>query len=178
MAKRGRPIKWEEAFKKYQSTARYYTNRARTQLNDRYIQDIDQFKEQVMSYREMYNWGVAKATSFLAQKASLNEASLNQISALQRTAALAGQNLSFKTAVDIFRSAKDEEIDYIKNVVAKNGWTSEQELIDAVRSGELTISELYKYLVVWQNPDPEGKTPGAGVEDRKKWISQNIFGSN
>ena len=27
---RGRPIKWEEAFKKYQTTARYYTKRANT----------------------------------------------------------------------------------------------------------------------------------------------------
>lgn len=168
MAKRGRPIKWEEAFKKYQSTARYYTNRARTQLNDRYIQDIDQFKEQVMSYREMYNWGVAKATSFLAQKASLNEASLNQISALQRTATLAGQNLSFKAAVGIFRSASNEDYSDIKKMVQANGWETEDELIDAVRSGDLTISELYKYLVA--------TIPSAA--ERKKWISQNIFGSN
>ena len=168
MAKRGRPVKWEEAFKKYQSTARYYTNRARTQLNDRYIRDIDQFKEQVTSYREMYNWGVAKATSFLAQKASLNEASLNQISALQRTAALAGQNLSFKAAVGIFRSASDEEFSDIKKMVQANGWETEEELIDAVRSGDLTISELYKYLV----------TTIPSAAERKKWISQNIFGSN
>ena len=96
---------------------------------------------------------------------------------LQSEAAKLGKNINLALGAKIFRSAKDEEIDYIKDVVAKNGWTSEEELIDAVRSGELTISELYKYLVVWRNPDPEGKTPGAGVEDRKEWISQNIFGS-
>ena len=175
MAKRGRPIKWEEAFKKYQSTALYYTKRANTQLSDEYIRDIDQFKEQVMSYRDVYDWSVAKATSFLAQKAGLNNASLNQLRALQSEAAKLGKNINLALGAKIFRSAKDEEIDYIKKVVQKYGWTSKQELIDAVRSGELTISELYKYLVVWQ--DPEGKTPGAGVEDRKEWISQNIFGS-
>lgn len=175
MAKRGRPIKWEEAFKKYQSTAQYYTKRANTRLSDEYIRDIDQFKEQVMSYRDVYDWSVAKATSFLAQKAGLNNASLNQLRALQSEAAKLGKNINLATGAKIFRSAKDEEIDYIKKVVAKNGWTSKQELIDAVRSGELTISELYKYLVIWQ--DPEGDTPGAGVEDRKEWISQNIFGS-
>lgn len=177
MAKRGRPIKWEKAFKKYQSTAQYYTKRANTRLSDEYIRDIDQFKEQVMSYRDVYDWSVAKATSFLAQKAGLNNASLNQLRALQSEAAKLGKNINLATGAKIFRSAKDEEIDYIKKVVAKNGWTSKQELIDAVRSGELTISELYKYLVVWQDPDPEGDTPGAGVEDRKEWISQNIFGS-
>lgn len=177
MAKRGRPIKWEEAFKKYQSTALYYTKRANTQLSDEYIRDIDQFKEQVMSYRDVYDWSVAKATSFLAQKAGLNNASLNQLRALQSEAAKLGKNINLALGAKIFRSAKDEEIDYIKKVVQKYGWTSKQELIDAVRSGELTISELYKYLVIWQDPDPEGKTPGAGVEDRKEWISQNIFGS-
>lgn len=175
--KRGRPVKWEEAFKKYQSTAQYYTKRANTQLSDQYIRDIDHFKEQVRSYRDIYNWSVAKATSFLAQKAGLNDASLNQIRALQSEAARLGKNVNLAVGAEIFRSAKDEEIDYIKEVVAKHGWESEQELIDAVHSGELTISELYKYLVVWKNPDPEGKTPGAGVEDRKEWISQNIFGS-
>ena len=87
MAKRGRPIKWEEAFKKYQSTALYYTKRANTRLSDEYIRDIDQFKEQVMSYRDVYDWSVAKATSFLAQKAGLNNASLNQLRALQSEAA-------------------------------------------------------------------------------------------
>ena len=175
--KRGRPVKWEEAFKKYQSTAQYYTKRANTQLSDQYIRDIDHFKEQVRSYRDIYNWSVAKATSFLAQKAGLNDASLNQIRALQSEAARLGKNVNLAVGAEIFRSAKDEEIDYIKDVVAEHGWTSEQELIDAVHSGELTISELYKYLVVWRNPDPEGKTPGAGVEARKEWISQNIFGS-
>lgn len=173
--KRGRPIKWEEAFKKYQSTAQYYTKRANTELSDQYIRDIDHFREQVESYRDIHNWSVAKATSFLAQKAGLNDASLNQIRALQSEAAVLGKNINLATGAKIFRSAKDEDIDYIKKVVAKYGWTTKQELIDAVHSGELTISELYKYLVIWQ--DPEGETPGDGVEDRKEWISQNIFGS-
>ena len=130
-----------------------------------------------MSYRDVYDWSVAKATSFLAQKAGLTNASLNQLRALQSEAAKLGKNINLALGAKIFRRAKDEEIDYIQKVVQQSGWTSKQELIDAVRSGELTISELYKYLVVWQDPDPEGKTPGAGVEDRKEWISQNIFGS-
>ena len=81
--KRGRPIKWEEAFKKYKLTALYYTNRANTQLSSHYIQDIDQFKEQVTSYRETYGWTVGKATSVLAQKAGMNDATLSQVQALQ-----------------------------------------------------------------------------------------------
>lgn len=177
MAKRGRPIEWEKAYQKYQSTAQWYTKRAKTMLNENYIRDIDKFKEQVMNYRDVYDWGVAKATSFLAQKAALNDASLQQVSMLQSAAARAGKNINFVTAVDIFRSAKDEEIDYIRGLVEEHGWSSEQELIDGVRNGEMTISELYKYLVIWENPDKDGNTPGASVEDRKEWISQNIFGS-
>lgn len=169
MAKRGRPIKWEEAFDKYKSTARYYTKRAGTRLNDRYIRDIDDFKEQVSGYRDTYGWGVAKATSFLAQTASLNHASLKQIQALQSVAEeFGGEKMSFKQAVLTFESGSVVETGDVIELVEANGWDTPEKLAAAVRGGEMTISELNKYL---QTGIPRAK-------DRRDWISQNVFGSD
>ena len=169
MAKRGRPIKWEEAFEKYRSTAQFYTKRAGTRLNDRYIRDIDIFKEQVSGYRDTYGWGVAKATSFLAQTASLNQASLKQVQALQRVAEeFGGEKMPFKQAVLAFESGSVVETGDVIELVEANGWDTDAELAAAVRSGEMTISELYKYL----------QTDIPSTKERKDWISQNIFGSD
>ena len=169
MAKRGRPIKWEEAFDKYKSTAQFYTKRAGTRLNDRYIRDIDEFKEKVSGYRETYGWGVAKATSFLAQTASLNQASLKQVQALQRVAEeFGGEKLTFKQAVLTFESGSMFDADDVIDLVEANEWNTPEKLAAAVRGGEMTISELYKYL----------QTDIPGTKERRDWISQNVFGSD
>ena len=166
--KRGRPIKWESAFEKYKSTALYYTKRAGTLLNDRYIQDISQFKAQVSEYRKKYGWTVAKTTSFLAQGAALNGASLKQIAALQNiTDEFEGRHLTFKQAVLAYEKGSVYDKSDVIDLVEANGWDTDAKLAAAVASGEMTISELYIYL--------KDRIPSA--KDRKEWISQNIFGS-
>ena len=170
MAKRGRPIKWEEAFKKYQSTARYYTSRANTQLSAHYIQDIDQFKEQVMGYRDTYGWTVGKATSVLAQKAGMNDATLNQVQALQSARMRqTGNYVSLAAAAAMF-SPRNKETEDIMNLAHSLGIETEEELAEAGRNGELSLSEVNIILV-----------RQFGITDsrnRSHWISQNIFGSD
>ncbi len=167
--KRGRPIKWEEAFKKYQLTALYYTNRANTQLSSHYIQDIDQFKEQVTGYRETYGWTVGKATSVLAQKAGMNDATLSQVQALQRARMKqTGNYVSLAAAANMFSPRNKENEDVLK-LAHSLGIETEEELAEAGRNGELSLSEVNIILV-----------RQFGVMDsqsRKNWISQNIFGS-
>ena len=166
--KRGRPIKWESAFEKYKSTAQYYTKRAGTMLNDRYIQDISHFKVQVSEYRKKYGWTVAKTTSFLAQGASLNGASLKQIAALQNVAEeFEGRHMTFKQAVLAYEKGSVYEKSDVIELVESNGWDTDAKLAAAVANGERSISELYIYL--------KDKIPS--TKDRRDWISQNIFGS-
>lgn len=169
MAKRGRPIKWEEAFKKYQSTARYYTNRAKTNLSSHYIQDIDQFKEQVMGYRDTYGWTVGKATSVLAQKAGMNDATLNQVQALQSARMKqTGNYVSLADAAYMF-SPKNKETEDVMKLAKSLSIETEEELAEAGRNGVLSLSEVNIILV-----------RQFGITDsyaRKNWISQNIFGS-
>ena len=169
MAKRGRPIKWEEAFKKYQSTARYYTNRANTKLSAHYIQDIDQFKEQVMGYRDTYGWTVGKATSVLAQKAGMNDATLSQVQALQSARMRqTGNYVSLAAAANMF-SPRNKETEDVMKLAKSLSIETEEDLAEAGQSGELSLSEV-NILLVRQ----------FGIMDsyaRKSWISQNIFGS-
>lgn len=169
MAKRGRPIKWEEAFKKYQSTARYYTNRAKTKLSANYIQDIDQFKEQVMGYRDIYGWTVGKATSVLAQKAGMNDATLSQVQALQSARMKqTGNYVSLAAAANMF-SPRNKETEDVMKLAKSLSIETEEDLAEAGQSGELSLSEVNIILV-----------RQFGITDsraRKNWISQNIFGS-
>lgn len=167
--KRGRPIKWEEAFKKYKLTALYYTNRANTQLSSHYIQDIDQFKEQVMGYRETYGWNVGKATSVLAQKAGMNDATLSQVQALQSARMKqTGNYVSLAAAAAMF-SPRNKETEDVLKLAKSLSIETEEELAEAGRNGELSLSEVNIILVRQFN-----------ITDsyaRKNWISQNIFGS-
>ena len=167
--KRGRPIKWEEAFKKYKLTALYYTNRANTQLSAHYIQDIDQFKEQVMGYRETYGWTVGKATSVLAQKAGMNDATLSQVQALQSARMKqTGQYVSLAAAANMFSPRNKENEDILK--LAKSlSIETEEELAEAGRNGELSLIEV-NVILVRQFDITDSYA-------RKNWISQNIFGS-
>ena len=170
MAKRGRPIKWEEAFKKYKLKALYYTNRANTELSAHYIKDIDQFKEQVTGYRETYGWTVGKATSVLAQKAGMNDATLNQVQALQSARMRqTGNYVSLAAAAAMF-SPRNKETEDIMNLAHSLGIETEEELAEAGRNGELSLSEVNIILV-----------RQFGITDsrnRSHWISQNIFGSD
>ena len=182
MAKRGRPIEWGKAFERYNSTARHYAKVAGTKLNaDWDFKDIDQFKEQVSSYRDTYGWDVAKTTSFLAQHAGLNGVSLKQLNAFRATAAeIVEGPVSMKSAAAAFYSPASEfrtkeEKEAVRNAlkesmtarVAEKGWTDRSELADAVKKGEMTLAELNAYLSVDTTDSYE----------RAEWISQNIFGS-
>lgn len=178
MAKRGRPIGWRKAYNAYRKTVDYYTKKLGTMKNEWYMTDFHQFKERVTSQREIMEnkWTVAKTVSYFAQKASLNEMTIKQIEELRRVGKEFGKRLSFAKAVSVFRSAKDEETKYIMNLVNENEWwdgddrqASIERLSAAVVNGELTISEMYRFLA----------TVGiAGTDERRDLISQNIFGSN
>ena len=177
MAKRGRPINWEKAYKTYQKTVNYYTEKLGTTKNDWYMADFHQFKERVMSQRDIKkSWTVAKTTSYFAQKASLNGVTINQINELRSVGKEFGKRMSFLKAVDIFRSANNEETKYIVKLVNNNGWWDDDDyqlsierLSTAVVNGELTISEMYKFLA------SQGITD---TKERRDIISQNVFGSD
>lgn len=177
MAKRGRPINWEKAYKTYQKTVNYYTEKLGTTKNDWYVSDIDAFKEKVTSQRDINKkWSVAKTVSYYAQKSSLNGVTINQINELRTVGTEFGENISFSKAVKIFRSAATEDLRDIKDFVKDNGWWDEDDyqlsmenLSGAVMRGELTISEMYKFLISVGIPD---------AKERGKLISQNIFGSD
>ena len=176
MAKRGRPIDWRKAYSTYKRTVDYYTKKLGTMKNEWYMTDFHQFKERVTSQREIENkWTVAKTVSYFAQKASLNEMTIKQINELRSVGKEFGKRLSFTKAVGIFRSAKDEETKYIVNLVNENEWwdnddrqASIERLSAAVVNGELTISEMYKFLMA------VGIT---GTAERRDLISENVFGS-
>lgn len=177
MAKRGRPISWRKAYNTYKNTVDYYTKKLGTMKNEWYMEDFHQFKERVTSQREIMDnkWTVAKTVSYFAQKASLNEMTINQINELRSVGKEFGKRLSFQKAVDIFRSAKNEETKYITNLVNENEWwdgddrqASIERLSAAVVNGELTISEMYRFLM----------TVGiTGTAERRDLISENVFGS-
>lgn len=177
MAKRGRPINWRKAYRTYKRTVDNYTKKLGTMKNEWYMEDFHQFKERVTSQREIMDnkWTVAKTVSYFAQKASLNEMTIKQINELRSVGKEFGKRLSFAKAVSIFRSAKDEETKYIVNLVNENEWwdgddrqASIERLSAAVVSGELTISEMYKFLM----------TVGiTGTAERRDLISENVFGS-
>lgn len=177
MAKRGRPINWEKAYKTYNKTVKYYTNMLGTKKNEWYISDIDAFKEKVTSQRDMKRgWSIRKATSYWAQRASLNGATMNQIEALRRSSEWIGHDLKFKELVDAYQSSMGVDVKYIKDLVEDNGWDygdntglTLQALGDAVNRGELTISEMYRYMVTMGITD---------TELRRDLISQNVFGSD
>ena len=171
MAKRGRPINWEKAYKTYRKTVDYYTKTFGTYKNDWYMEDFHQFKERVMSQRDIKkNWTVAKTTSYFAQKASLNGVTINQINALRKAGAEVGQDLRFTEAVPIFASAQDEDLSDVKDLVEDNGLYDGtfESLGNAVRNGELTISEMYKFLA------SQGITD---TNERRDILSQNVSGS-
>ena len=176
MAKRGRPIDWRKAYSTYKRTVDYYTKKLGTMKNEWYMTDFHQFKERVTSQREIESkWTVAKTVSYFAQKASLNEMTIKQINELRSVGKEFGKRMSFTKAVDIFRSAKDEETKYIVNLVNENEWwdgddrqASIERLSAAVVNGELTISEMYRFLM----------TVGiTGTAERRDLISENVFGS-
>lgn len=176
MAKRGRPIDWRKAYSTYKRTVDYYTKKLGTMKNEWYMTDFHQFKERVTSQREIENkWTVAKTVSYFAQKASLNEMTIKQINELRSVGKEFGKRMSFTKAVDIFRSAKNEETKYIVNLVNENEWwdgddrqASIERLSAAVVNGELTISEMYRFLM----------TVGiTGTAERRDLISENVFGS-
>lgn len=177
MAKRGRPINWEKAYNNYQKTVNYYTEKLGTTKNDWYVSDIDAFKEKVTSQRDINKkWSVAKTVSYYAQKSSLNGVTINQINKLRTVGTEFGENISFSKAVKIFRSAATEDLKDIKAFVKKKKWWDDKDyqlsvenLSGAVMRGELTISEMYKFLI--SVDIPEAKESG-------KLISQNIFGSD
>ena len=176
MAKRGRPIDWRKAYSTYKRTVENYTKKLGTMKNEWYMTDFHQFKERVTSQREIESkWTVAKTVSYFAQKASLNEMTIKQINELRSVGKEFGKRMRFITAVNIFRSARNEEMKYIVNLVNKKKWWDKDErrasierLSAAVVDGELTISEMYKFLAT------------VGIDDaaeRRDLISQNIFGS-
>lgn len=177
MAKRGRPIDWRKAYSTYKNTVDHYTKKLGTLKNEWYMTDFHQFKERVTSQREIMDnkWTVAKTVSYFAQKASLNEMTIKQINELRSVGKEFGKRMSFLKAVDIFRSAKDEETKYIVNLVNKNEWwddddrqASIERLSAAVVNGEMTISEMYRFLA----------TVGIdGTAERRDLISENVFGS-
>ena len=177
MAKRGRPISWRKAYSTYKNTVDYYTKKLGTRKNEWYMEDFHQFKERVTSQREIMEnkWTVAKTVSYFAQKASLNEMTIKQIDELRSVGKEFGKRLSFAKAVSIFRSAKDEETKYIVDLVNENEWwdgddrqASIERLSAAVVNGELTISEMYRFLM----------TVGiSGTAERRDLISENVFGS-
>ena len=177
MAKRGRPIKWWKAYSDYKRTVEHYNKQLGTGKSEWYMEDFHQFKERVMSQRDVKNdWTVAKTVSYFAQKSALNGATKSQVDALRRAGAEFGDDMRFKKAVELFRSANGEDMDDIKKFVNKKGWFDEDDfegsianLGDAVRNGELTISEMYKYLASIGIDDSE---------ERRKYISQNVFGSD
>lgn len=113
--------------------------------------------------------------SYYAQKSSLEGVTINQINELRRVGAEFGQNINFIKAVNIFRSSQTEDMDDIKKLIEKNEWwdpedydASIERLAAAVMNGDLTISEMYRFL----------GTEIADSEQRRKLISQNIFGSD
>lgn len=177
MAKRGRPIDWRKAYGTYKRTVDNYTKKLGTMRNEWYMTDFHQFKERVTSQREIMDnkWTVAKTVSYFAQKASLNEMTIKQIDELRSVGKEFGKRMKFITAVNIFRSARNEEMKYIVNLVNKKKWwdnddrqASIERLSAAVVDGELTISEMYKFLAT------------VGIDDaaeRRDLISQNVFGS-
>ena len=176
MAKRGRPIDWRKAYSTYKRTVDYYTKKLGTMKNEWYMTDFHQFKERVTSQREIENkWTVAKTVSYFAQKASLNEMTIKQINELRSVGKEFGKRMSFTKAVDIFRSSKNEETKYIVNLVNENEWwdgddrqASIERLSAAVVNGEMTISEMYRFLM----------TVGiTGTAERRDLISENVFGS-
>ena len=177
MAKRGRPIDWRKAYSTYKQTVDYYTNKLGTLKNEWYMEDFHQFKERVTSQREIMDnkWTVAKTVGYFAQKASLNEMTIKQIDELRSVGKEFGKRMRFTTAVNIFRSAKDEETKYIVNLVNHNKWwdgddrqASIERLSAAVVNGDLTISEMYRFLA----------TVGIdGAAERRDLISENVFGS-
>lgn len=177
MAKRGRPINWEKAYKTYKKTVNYYTNMLGTKKNDWYIDDIDAFKEKVTSQRDTKrNWSIRKATSYWAQRASLNGATMNQIDALRRASQWLGHDLKFKELVEVYEHSTGADVEYIAELVEANGWDygdnqglTLQALGDAVNRGELTISEMYRYMAYIGISD---------TELRRDLISQNVFGSD
>lgn len=177
MAKRGRPIDWRKAYGTYKQTVDYYTNKLGTLKNEWYMEDFHQFKERVTSQREIMDnkWTVAKTVGYFAQKASLNEMTIKQIDELRSVGKDFGKRMRFTTAVKIFRSADNEETKYISNLVNHNHWwdgtdrrASIEKLSAAVVNGDLTISEMYRFLAT------------VGIDDaaeRRDLISQNVFGS-
>ena len=180
MAKRGRPIDWRKAYSTYKRTVDYYTKKLGTMKNEWYMTDFHQFKERVTSQREIENkWTVAKTVSYFAQKASLNEMTIKQINEHRSGEKEPGKRMSITKAVDTnttpTNKAKNEETKYIVNLVNENEWwdgddrqASIERLSAAVVNGELTISEMYRFLM----------TVGiTGTAERRDLISENVFGS-
>ena len=106
----------------------------------------------------------------------MNGATMNQIDALRRSSEWIGHDLKFKDLVDAYQSSMGVDIKYIKKLVEDNGWDygdnqglTLQALGDAVNRGELTISEMYRYMVTMGITD---------TELRRDLISQNVFGSD
>ena len=177
MAKRGRPINWQKAYRTYQNTVNYYTKTLGTMRNDWYMDDFHQFKERITSQRDVVKnkWSVSKTVSYFAQKASLNEATMPQINAIRRAGEQFQDKIGFLKAVKIFRSSSSEELKYVNKLITENEWYDpddfEQTLVllgDAVRNGEITISEMYRWL---------GQTI-TDTSTRRDYISQNVFGSD
>lgn len=170
MAKRGRPIKWGEAFEKYKSTAQHYTKRAGSVLGEDYIQDVDTFKEQVMGLRDTHGWGVGKAASFLAQRAGLNGASLKQVRMVQfHHLVKTGEELSFEDAAYAF-SPNNRETDDVLAMADKLEIETEDELREAVMDGIVSLGEAN--VILARNFGKSSKY------ERAEWISQNVFGSD
>ena len=100
-----------------------------------------------MGYRDTYGWTVGKATSVLAQKAGMNDATLSQVQALQSARMKqTGNYVSLADAAYMF-SPRNKETEDVMKLAKSLSIETEEELAEAGRNGELSLSEVNIILV-------------------------------
>ena len=173
---------WEKYWNQYKTKARYYAKRAGREPD--LFPDIDQFKSQFEGYKlkrtkpgpidatghfTTISIGDEEVISFLAQKAGFN-ATMKQVKALQRGYnMLTSGRVVLRTAVEMF-DPNNKEADEVLKLADKMHIETEEDLRQAALDHYVTLSEVNIILL--------RKFDYGESEDRKRWISQHVFGSD
>lgn len=170
--KRGRPIEWDKLFDKYNRKVNYWSRTYKTTPKDK-IEYLDTFQDKIVSVREKYGMSSEQAVKFLGQQAGLG-ASLKQVEAYIDGAAKLGITVDLKAAAEalvhgVIRSKDEIEAKITKSRDGKDDWTQD-DLAAAVFNGDITLNEANTLLRL--------KYGMSDSKDRRRWISQNIYGSD
>lgn len=167
--KRGRPIEWGNLFNKYNRKVNYWSRTYKTVPKDR-IEYLDEFRENITTVREKYGMSSEQAVKFLGQQAGLG-ASLKQIDAYIAGARKLSIVVDLKDAAKVFVGGMIRDVEDVESKIKDDfyeDWTID-DLAVAVYNGTITLSEANTILRL-----TFGMTDSKA---RRRWISQNIFGS-